>query len=123
MKFSEEYVDRLKDYDGLGSTLHAKSQLAKKGVEFLIEGLDQDRIDDLRAQGRFNKDTRRGSLSLNGLSGISAYSALWPADSKGYKRLGKAVSSTDANVVVARTSGINFDDLHRFFIQGDLYKI
>jgi len=128
----------LLDYTISKNTIDSKNLLAEKGIEFLIEGLDQERIEDLKSAGQFKKENRRGQLKKNNSSGIGIAAPFEVAEYNGYLALEREVLQSKANVVITRTSGIPL--IHQtlkntsshlpqeknpfaFYIQGDMYSV
>ena len=52
------------------NTISSDPAVRQKGIEFLIEGLDQERIEDLKSAGQFKKENRARSCLDKTLRGI-----------------------------------------------------
>lgn len=125
MNHTHNYTSKeLETYAVSSVTLGVKESLASQGIEFLIEGLDQKRIDLLKSHGQFNKETYKGQLRDGDISGIANNIFSNPRQNNySYLPFEDAVHNADANVVVTRTSGLKGNEKYSFFLQGDLYSI
>lgn len=131
----KEYKKLIKEFGGNKNTFEAKKHLLSKNIEFLIEGVDKERIEELKINNLISKQTRVGYLNEPGKSlsykSNGFFSSLNSPEIIGYRLVEDEATKQGANVIVARNTGIDKEhnslfgkyNKRTFNIKGVLYKI